>query len=257
LEYNESILINKGKEGLDMNEAVQLTHISHIYGRHRVLYDVSIAIQPGIIFGLLGPSGSGKTTLIKVLLGILKPALGQSIVMGTRMPSLHQMKHIGFMAQSDALYPELTAQENMEYFASISGLDRQSVKMRIKSCLETVDLTSSAKKQVSSFSGGMKRRLSLAAALVHDPDILILDEPTVGIDPVLRETIWKEFHRLTVEGKTIIVTTHVMDEAEKCDQLALLREGEVIVQGTAEELKASIKADSLEEVFLHYGRVTS
>ncbi|TVP84741.1 MAG: ABC transporter ATP-binding protein [Alkalicoccus sp.] len=240
-----------------MNEAVQLTHISHTFGRLQVLNDVSITIAPGIIYGLLGPSGSGKTTLIKVLLGILKPTLGQSIVQGTPMPSLEKMKHIGFMAQADALYPELTAQENMEYFASISGLERPLIKTRIKVCLETVDLTSAAKKKVSSFSGGMKRRLSLAAALVHDPDILVLDEPTVGIDPVLREVIWKEFHRLTVEGRTIIVTTHVMDEAEKCDQLALLREGEVIVQGTVEDLKDAIKTDSLEEVFLHYGRAPS
>jgi ABC-2 type transport system ATP-binding protein len=240
-----------------MDEAVKLTHITHTFGSLHVLKDLSITIDQGIIFGLLGPSGSGKTTLIKVLLGTLKPTLGQSTVQGKRMPSLSKMQKIGYMAQSDALYPELTAQENMEYFASISGMTRSAAKTRIKTCLETVDLTSSANKQVNKFSGGMKRRLSLAAALVHNPEILVLDEPTIGIDPILRESIWTEFHRLTQEGKTIIVTTHVMDEAEKCDQLALLREGEVIVQGTVEHLKHSIEARTLEEVFLHYGGMPS
>ncbi|MCP3029900.1 ABC transporter ATP-binding protein [Halobacillus sp. A1] len=236
-----------------MEKVISLNHIAHSFGVETVIKDINIEIDKGVIFGLLGPSGSGKTTLVKIITGILHPTEGSSVVQDTQMPSLKQMKNIGFMAQSDALYVELTAYENIDYFASIYGLPRSERKQRIKKVLEIVDLVKHMKKPVHTFSGGMKRRLSLAISIVHEPEILILDEPTVGIDPLLRQSIWQEFNKLKSEGTTIIVTTHVMDEAEKCDELALLHDGYVIAQGSPKDLKQSIHVDTMEQAFLHYG----
>ncbi|MFC7322581.1 ABC transporter ATP-binding protein [Halobacillus campisalis] len=236
-----------------MEKVISLNHIAHSFGVETVIKGINIEIDKGVIFGLLGPSGSGKTTLVKIITGILYPTEGSSVVQETQMPSLKKMKNIGFMAQSDALYTELTAYENIDYFASIYGLSRSERKQRIKKVLEIVDLVKHMKKPVRTFSGGMKRRLSLAISIVHEPEILILDEPTVGIDPLLRQSIWQEFNKLKNEGTTIIVTTHVMDEAEKCDELALLHDGYVIAQGSPKDLKQSIHVDTMEQAFLHYG----
>jgi ABC-2 type transport system ATP-binding protein len=170
------------------------------------------------------------------------------------MPSFAMMEKIGYMAQSDALYSELSAMENMDFFASIYGLKGKKKKERIQAVLEIVNLTDHARKTVSYYSGGMKRRLSLAAALLHEPEVLILDEPTVGIDPVLRASIWSELRKLSQSGTTILVTTHVMDEAEKCDMLTMMRDGKFISTGTPEELKDGRK--TLEEAFLYFGGVS-
>ncbi|MFB5661065.1 ABC transporter ATP-binding protein [Alteribacillus sp. HJP-4] len=236
-----------------MNAEIRLQSIAHSFGDEAVIKDIDLQIQKGEIFGLLGPSGAGKTTLVKIIVGILKPTHGSVEVQGTTMPSLQQMRSIGFMAQSDALYMELSAKENMEYFASIYGLSRSKQKERMEHALGVVNLVEHMKKPVEKFSGGMKRRLSLAIALVHEPTVLVLDEPTVGIDPLLRQSVWDEFQKLKRRGTTIIVTTHVMDEAEKCDKLALLRDGFVIAQGSPEQLKQEVQVDTIEQAFLHYG----
>ncbi|WLR49537.1 ABC transporter ATP-binding protein [Halobacillus litoralis] len=228
----------------------------HRFGKVTIIDYVDFTIQKGEIFGLLGPSGAGKTTLVKLIAGILQPTKGSILLNGVSMPDLEQMKRYGFMAQSDALYQELTAWENLDFFASIYKLPKKKRKERIKEVLEMVDLSSSSKQPVETFSGGMKRRLSLAAALVHEPELIILDEPTVGIDPVLRQSIWNELYDLKKKGVTIIVTTHVMDEAEKCDRLALLRNGKVIAMDTPEKLKEEVNVKSIEDVFLHYGGET-
>jgi ABC-2 type transport system ATP-binding protein len=159
------------------------------------------------------------------------------------------------MAQSDALYSELTALENLEFFASLFGLKGERRKKRIEAVMELVNLSQHLKKRVSQYSGGMKRRLSLAIAMLHEPEILVLDEPTVGIDPVLRKSIWNELYHLSKNGTTIIVTTHVMDEAEKCDRLGMLRDGQLIAVGTPEELRQQAAAQTIEEAFLHFGGV--
>ena len=220
-----------------MEEFVRVKDVAHSFGKEQVLKNIDLTVQKGEIFGLLGPSGAGKTTLVKMIVGILAPDQGEVWITDVKMPSLEQMNHVGYMAQSDALYLELSARENLDFFANIYKLPKQIRKERIDQVMKIVDLYDHLDKPIHQYSGGMMRRLSLATALLHEPELLILDEPTVGIDPVLRETIWKEFKRWKANGTTILVTTHVMDEAEKCDRLAMLRDGYVIACGTPEQLK--------------------
>ncbi len=220
-----------------------------------VLHGISLTVNYGEIFGLLGPSGSGKTTLVKMIAGIDEATSGHIEVLGTTMPKLGMMTRIGYMAQSDALYTELTAKENLEFFGALFGLRGERLNKRMNEVMELVNLTAHLKKPVGAYSGGMKRRLSLAIALLHEPEVLILDEPTVGIDPVLRKSIWDELANLSRQGKTIMVTTHVMDEADKCHRLGMVRDGDLIAVGTLEQLKADSGTANIEEAFLFYGGV--
>lgn len=232
---------------------VSIRNVSKAFGKQTVLQDINLEIQKGEIFGLLGPSGAGKTTLVKHLIGLDLPTKGEVDLFGKRMPSLDLIQGVGYMSQSDALYTELSAKENLEFFATLYGLKGKERKRRIDEVMEIVQLSEHLNKLVSQYSGGMKRRLSLAAALLHEPNLIILDEPTVGIDPVLRQSIWDSFYELKNNGKTLIVTTHVMDEAEKCDRLGLIRDGKLIAVGTPSELKQQTNATTIEEAFLVYG----
>ncbi|RFU63858.1 ABC transporter ATP-binding protein [Peribacillus glennii] len=232
---------------------VSVNHVSKSFGKQQVLKDIHLEIKPGEIFGLLGPSGAGKTTLVKQLVGLDLPTSGENYLFQEKMPSLKLIERVGYMAQSDALYGELSARENLQFFASLYGLNGKKQGERIEQVMQIVNLSNHLNKLVSNYSGGMKRRLSLAIALLHEPQLLILDEPTVGIDPVLRKSIWAAFYELKKKGVTIIVTTHVMDEAEKCDRLGLIRDGSLIAVGTPEDLKASTNAATIEDAFLVYG----
>jgi ABC-2 type transport system ATP-binding protein len=232
---------------------IRVEHVSRSFGKKKVIDDISLEVNNGEIFGMLGPSGAGKTTLVKMIAGIDEPTSGTIHVLDSKMPSLQVMKKIGFMAQSDALYGELTALENLQFFAAIYGLKGKKQKQRIEEVMELVNLTEHIKKTVNNYSGGMKRRFSLAASLLHEPEVLILDEPTVGIDPVLRQSIWEELERIRQKGTTIVVTTHVMDEAEKCQRLAMIRDGRLIAVGSPEELKKKTNSQTIEEAFLYYG----
>ncbi|MDQ0190291.1 ABC transporter ATP-binding protein [Alicyclobacillus cycloheptanicus] len=233
--------------------AVRVNRVSRKFGKREVLHDITLEVRPSEVFGLLGPSGSGKTTLIKVIAGLDKATTGEVFMHGVRMPNLSMLGRIGYMAQSDALYTDLTGRENLGFFASMFGLSGQEKKRRMEEVMTLVNLVDAMPRLVAAYSGGMKRRLSLAIALLHQPDLLILDEPTVGIDPSLRRTIWAELHTLCAQGTTIIVTTHVMDEAEQCHRLGMVRDGYLIATGTPAELKAQTKAPTLEEAFLTYG----
>lgn len=235
--------------------SIQLHGVSKQFDEKVVLNGITLAVPKAHIFGLLGPSGSGKTTLVRMIAGIDVPTSGTVHVLGQQMPQLAMLSKIGYMAQSDALYAELTAQENLEFFASLYGLTGTKRKQRIQDVMELVDLGSHLKKQISNYSGGMKRRLSLAISLLHEPGILILDEPTVGIDPVLRKSIWQELTNLSQQGTTILVTTHVMDEADKCHQLGMIRDGILTAVGTPDELKQATSSATIEEAFLYYGGV--
>lgn len=236
------------------NEAViRISNLKQQFGSHVVLENINLDVRKGEILGLLGPSGSGKTTMVKAIVGMSNPTAGKVLVFGTGMPSLSVVTRIGYMAQSDALYEDLNAYDNLLFFASLYGLKGKVAKKRADEVLNLVHLLEDGKKLVKNFSGGMKRRLSLAISLIHNPDLLILDEPTVGIDPVLRREFWNEFERIRKQGTTILITTHVMDEAEHCDRLALIRDGGIIALGAPEELKNKSGENTIEGAFLHFG----
>ncbi|PUB16709.1 ABC transporter ATP-binding protein [Paenisporosarcina sp. OV554] len=233
---------------------LHVNNVSKSYGKHQILCNVQFSAQQGQIVGLIGPSGSGKTTIIKIVMGMDHPSAGNVEVLQKQVPDLRLLKQIGYMAQSDALYQDLTGYENLTFFASMFLMSKKEQQERISYVVNLVQLESAIKKRVATYSGGMKRRLSLAVALIQNPPLLILDEPTVGIDPELRKSIWQELTRLkNEEQKTIIVTTHVMDEAEKCDDLVMIREGRVITTGSPQKLKDDYQVTTLEEVFLKAG----
>ncbi|MGN7763312.1 ABC transporter ATP-binding protein [Paenibacillus sp. 22594] len=236
-----------------VNPVITVTHVRRAFGSREVLKDISLQVEQAETFGILGPSGSGKTTLVKLLTGIDEVTSGEVKVLGTHVPKLSLLQQIGYMAQSDALYTELSAKENLEFFASLYGLKGGNRTRRIADVMEIVNLQEHLRKRVDQYSGGMKRRLSLAIALLHEPPLLILDEPTVGIDPVLRKSIWKELRALNGKGTTIVLTTHVMDEAEKCDRLAMIRDGQLLAVDSPEGLLQSAGAASMEDAFLYYG----
>jgi len=240
-----------------MGVTIAIEQVSKRFGKKTVLNDIDLRIEKGRIYGFIGPSGAGKTTLVNMIVGMEKPDSGEIHVLGQKMPDLGILQKIGYMAQSDALYMQLTGKENLKFFASLYKMGNAERNERIAYAAGLVNLQDDLNKKVSAYSGGMKRRLSLAIALIQDPEILILDEPTVGIDPELRFSIWNELLRLkNEEGKTIIVTTHVMDEAEKCDTVAMIREGKILAGGSPQALKEMYNAEDLNEVFLKAGRET-
>lgn len=244
----ERILCNNAllKGGVTMIVSVRNYHQS--FGKRSILSNLNFQIQKGEIVGLIGPSGSGKTTLIKTLIGLQRPTQGEVHVLGHQQPTLKVSKEIGYMAQSDALFEDLSARGNLAYFGKLYGLRKDILKNRVNFVLAFVDLLKDADRPVRYFSGGMKRRLSLAISLVHQPPFLLLDEPTVGIDPTLKQLFWKEFESLRENGVTLLITTHIMDEAERCDRLFLIQNGQLVVNGTPDMLKQ--KFGSIENAFL-------
>lgn len=246
-------MVSAASADLPQTAAVDLHGIVRTFGSRTVLNDVTLRVERGELFGLLGPSGSGKTTLIKLMTGIDKSDGGTVHMLGERMPQLSMFQRFGYMAQSDALYNELTAKENLLFFASLYGLSGTRRKERIEVSMAVVDLTDHLNKQVAAYSGGMKRRLSLAIALLHEPELLVLDEPTVGIDPVLRQSIWRELFALREKGTTIVLTTHVMDEADKCDRIALIREGRLTAVDSPAALMERSGTTNIEDAFIVLG----
>lgn len=237
-----------------MNEQIIINDVTKTFQDKRVLTDIHFTMQPGRIYGFIGPSGSGKTTLVRMIAGMEEPTMGSIYMMDKKVPDLSLTEKIGFMAQSDALYMDLSGRENLKFFASLYRMSSKKTAERIEYTSRLVGLREELGKKVKNYSGGMKRRLSLAIALLHDPDILILDEPTVGIDPELRQNIWHELRQLKEDNKTIIITTHVMDEAERCDYIAMIKEGRILTEGTPEELKQQYHVQTFDEVFIHAGR---
>ncbi len=229
---------------------IELTHATKSFKRFTALNDVTLTVAAGTILCLIGPSGAGKSTLIKCLLGMEKLDHGTSRVFATKMPNRKVLKRIGYMGQEDALYDELTGKENLLFFGKMMGLKKKTLRQTCNKQLELLKLTDFQHTAVKNYSGGMKRRLSLAIALLAEPELLVLDEPTVGIDPRLRVEIWQELQQLAARGTSILVTTHVMDEAEKCDQLGLIIDSRLFALGTPAELKTQFQAQTIEEVFL-------
>ena len=233
-----------------MGRLIEIEKLSKSFGEQKVLDKIDFNLESGEIVGLIGPSGSGKSTLIKTMLGMEKADEGEALVLDYKMPKREILSNIGYMAQSDALYEMLTGYENLEFFGKMKGVSDKELKKEIEYIAEVVDLTDDLKKLVSNYSGGMKRRLSLAIALIGSPELLILDEPTVGIDPSLRKNIWKELFKQRDNGVGILVTTHVMDEAELTDKVGLLLNGDIIDFDTPQQLKVKNNVKTIEEVFL-------
>jgi ABC-2 type transport system ATP-binding protein len=229
---------------------IEVRDVTRRFGKTTVLDKASLSVDKGQIVGLLGPSGAGKTTLVRLIAGTDQADAGDVTVDAVRMPDLRVLERIGYMAQSDALYGELSGRENMAFFGALFGLGGKRLADRMAVCAKLVDLEAHLDRQVQLYSGGMKRRLSLSIALLHEPRILILDEPTVGIDPVLRKAVWARLRELVDEGLTILVTTHVMDEAERCDIVCLLRAGAILASDAPAQLKARAGVETMEDAFL-------
>jgi ABC-2 type transport system ATP-binding protein len=213
--------------------------ISKRFGETDVVNDVSLEVERGQIFGIVGPSGSGKTTLIRMLLGVLNPTAGDLQVLGRRPSEFRRRdrERIGYMPQRSVLYPELSVMENLHSAASMYGVSWFWRGRRMRAALDFVELWDTRSRPVGLLSGGMQRRLALAAAFIHNPQLIVLDEPTAGIDPVLRAKFWKHFRRLRDEGRTIIATTQYVTESEYCDRLAVLRDGRLLTIGTPNDIR--------------------
>ena len=222
-----------------MDDAVTIDNASKRFGDMVAVDHVSLRVAPGTILGIIGPSGAGKTTLVRMLTGALAPTEGEIRVMGEdpRQFRRRTRERIGYMPQQFALFPDLTTRENVDFAASLFGMLWWRRHRRTRRVLEFVDLWSVRGRRASKLSGGMQRRLELASALVHDPAIAFLDEPTAGIDPILRDTIWKGLHALREEGRTLLVTTQYVNEAESCDAVALISEGRLIALGGPQQLR--------------------
>jgi ABC-2 type transport system ATP-binding protein len=232
---------------------IQVKDVSKAFKKQQVLKNINLSIESDEIFGLIGPSGAGKTTLIRLIIGAIAADTGVITIGERSIPDIRALSDIGYMPQNDALYSDLSGYENLMFFGGMYRLSGAGLRRRAKEVLELVELGDDGGKKVANYSGGMKKRLSLAAALLHGPRLLILDEPTVGIDPILRRKVWDEFRALKEQGKTIIVTTHVMDEAVKCDRLGLIYGGGVIACDTVAALLARTKGNSIEELFFEEG----
>lgn len=233
-----------------MEHLIKLQNLKKEFGSQVVLENFNLIVDAGELVGLIGPSGAGKSTAIKTMLGMEKADGGQALILNQSMPNRKVLGKIGYMAQSDALYETLTAQENLEFFAEMKGVAHKQIFAEIQHAVQVVDLTTDLHKLVSSYSGGMKRRLSLAIALLGQPQLLILDEPTVGIDPSLRQKIWHELNVIRDAGRSALITTHVMDEAELTDRVALLLNGKIIAFDRPKILEKQYQVTTIEDVFL-------
>ncbi len=228
------------------DDAIEVRDLVVERGGHLVLNALSLSVAAGSVTGLLGPSGCGKTTLIRCLVGIQKLKSGSVEVLGAAAGSASLRHRVGYVTQASSVYPDLTVKQNLRYFAAIAGTDTG----KVTSALDDVGLADKAGALAADLSGGQRARVSLAAALLADPYVYLLDEPTVGLDPVLRRDLWQLFADLAADGKTLLVSSHVMDEAARCDRVLLLRSGALVADATPDELRTQTGADDLEQAFL-------
>jgi ABC-2 type transport system ATP-binding protein len=215
-------------------------------GGKLVLPGISLDVPAGTVSGLLGPSGSGKTTLMRAIVGVQIIESGKVAVLGQPAGTPELRRRVGYVTQSPSVYVDLTVRENLHYFARIVDVDSS----RVDQVIEIVSLAKQADQVVSTLSGGERARTSLATALLGKPELLVLDEPTVGLDPLLRRDLWNTFHGLAEEGATLLVSSHVMDEAERCDEIMLMREGRIVANGAPKKLLEETGTDDLEEAFI-------
>jgi ABC-2 type transport system ATP-binding protein len=230
--------------------AIETRNLAKRFGAFTALGNLNLRIEKGIIYGLLGPNGAGKTTAIRILCGVLKPTSGEAYVFGKKVPDRSISPLIGYMPQDTALYQDLTVHQNLELYGELFGMPQNRIAEREKELLEFIALGKWKNELVSNLSGGMKHRVSLACTMIHEPKLLFLDEPTVGIDPELRAAFWEYFNTLKQKGITVVLTTHYMDEAQHCDKVCLLSQGRLIADGTPKEITRITNTTNLEEAFL-------
>ncbi|MEL7975381.1 ABC transporter ATP-binding protein [Isoptericola sp. F-RaC21] len=219
-------------------------------GGRTIIDGLDVSVPAGQVVGLLGPSGSGKTTLLRAVVGVQARVTGEVTVLGEPAGSPGLRRRVGYVTQAASVYADLTVVQNLRYFAELAGLPRAGAEAAVRRAVAAVDLGGHEKQRVGTLSGGERSRVSLAAALVADPELLVLDEPTVGLDPVLRRDLWAMFRRLAGEGRALLVSSHVMDEATQCDRLLLLRDGTLVADTTPAELLATTGAPDAERAFL-------
>lgn len=229
-----------------LNNAIEAEGVVVVRGATTVLPGLSLTVPAGSVTGLLGPSGCGKTTLIRCLAGIQVIRKGTVTVLGQPAGSPANRRRVAYMTQASSVYPDLTVRQNLAYFAALAGAD----DVAVRDAIDRVGLSPQTDELTGRLSGGQRTRVSLAAALLADPQVLLLDEPTVGLDPVLRRDLWKQFDQLAAEGRTLLVSSHVMDEAGRCDRVLLMREGRLIADDSPDGLRASAGTDDLEQAFL-------
>ena len=229
-----------------MNNAIDVKHLRVERGGNLVIPKLDVTIPSGSVTGLLGPSGCGKTTLIRCMAGIQIIERGRVLVLGEPAGTATNRARVAYVTQSSSVYPDLTVRQNLDYFAALTG----SSDADVQRALEQVGLSDRGGSLTGELSGGQRTRVSLAAALLADPDVYLLDEPTVGLDPVLRRDLWELFNALAARGRTLLVSSHVMDEAGRCDRVLLMREGELIADATPDELRSAAGTNDLEQAFL-------
>ena len=226
--------------------AIVVDRVRVVRGGRVALDDASLSIAGGLVTGLLGPSGSGKSTLMRAIVGVQRVSSGQVHVLDEPAGSASLRRRVAYTTQAPSVYGDLTVRENLRYFARILDVPRE----RIEDAVETVGLAADADRVVNALSGGQRARASLASALLGRPEVLVLDEPTVGLDPVLRRDLWTTFRELAAAGATLLVSSHVMDEAERCDELLLLREGRLLATGSVADIRRRTGTDDMDEAFL-------
>lgn len=236
---------------LKSSAAVSISHVTVTFDKDfKALDNVSANLPRGKIVGFIGPSGAGKTTLMRAMVGRKRIDSGKITLLDHPAGSRELRTQVSYMTQDVSAYGDLTMKENLRYFATMLGMKRRDMRTHIDEITRIVDMQEQQKQLVNSLSGGQKQRVSLAIALLGFPALMVLDEPTVGLDPVLRDELWKLFRKLADEGHTLIVSSHVMDEAERCDELLLVRDGRILAQGSPEELRQRTHSRSVEASFL-------
>lgn len=234
-----------------MNSVINIKNLSVILGGHvRALKQINLEIPEGKITGFIGPSGAGKTTLMRCIVGRLETKKGSIEILGKAAGSAELRKLISYMTQELSVYPDLTVLENLTYFSRMAGQSKIAAAKTVKELLKVIDMPDKANVLVNNLSGGQKQRVSLAVALIGSPEIMVLDEPTIGLDPALRDGLWQLFNSIASKGTTIIISSHSMDEARRCEDLVLIREGEIIAHSTPKELLIKTGTNTVEEAFL-------
>ena len=235
---------------MSTEQVVRAEGLRKRFGKRIALDGLSLSVPQGQLYGLAGPNGAGKTTLIRTLCGLLRPDEGTAQLLGWRMPSTRVRSQLGYMPQDFAVYDDLSVLQNLEFFGELYSLRRGQVRERANELLALVELSDRKRQRVGTLSGGMRRRVSLAVSLLHKPRLAFLDEPTAGVDPKLRRSFWDYFNRLAEEDVTLVVTTHLVEEALRCHIVGFLMDGRLLTQGTPEEILSRTGTTNLDDAFI-------